>query len=185
VLKSSTTHLVLVLLLLLVAGTVFPGSREFCQHHAKDSLDGSQKALQLLHAPRLAAVPPQVLAHGVRNEKPITLTFDACSARKPSQYDERVTQVLLDTHTPATIFLGSKWMEEEPEQVKVPASRPEFALANHSCLHPHMTTLSEDRIAEELQRTHDMLYMLTGVQATLFRPPRVGRTMTGWLRSQR
>jgi peptidoglycan/xylan/chitin deacetylase (PgdA/CDA1 family) len=171
VVNSSNTRLIFLLLLPLVAGTVFTGDRAFGQRHAKDSLDGSEKALRLLRAPRLPAVPPQVIAHGVRNEKSIALTFDACSTREPGQYDGRVTQVLLDTHTPATIFLGGKWMQEEPEQVKVLASTPQFELANHTFHHPHMTTVSDDRIAEELQRTQDMLYTLTGRHATLFRPP--------------
>ncbi len=145
--------------------------RTGAQHITGDSLNASGDAYSLVHAPRLPAVPPQVIAHGIRNEKRIALTFDACSTRKPSQYDERVTRVLIDTQTPATIFLGGKWIEEEPEQVKILASEPQFELGNHTFLHPHMTKVSDDRIKEELQRTQDVLYALTGRRATLFRPP--------------
>lgn len=121
--------------------------------------------------PGLAPVAPQVISHGPRNEKKIALTFDACSTRRPGHYDERVTQVLMETHTPATIFLGGKWMEDEPEQTKFLASQPQFELGNHTFLHPHMTEMSDDRAREELQKTSDIMYRLTGRHPALFRPP--------------
>ena len=44
-------------------------------------------------------------------------------------------------------------------------------LANHTYLHPHLPRESDDRVREELRRTQDMLYTLTGRTATLFRAP--------------
>ncbi len=122
-------------------------------------------------APTLMPVEPEVLAHGLRGEKKIALTFDACSTRLPSHYDERVTKVLVETGTPATIFLGGKWMEDEPDQTRYLASLPQFELANHTYIHPHLTKESDVRIREELQKTQNVMYRLTGKQAHLFRPP--------------
>jgi peptidoglycan-N-acetylglucosamine deacetylase len=44
-------------------------------------------------------------------------------------------------------------------------------LANHTFLHPHLKSVSDERIREELAKTQAVLYTLTGRQATFFRPP--------------
>jgi len=126
---------------------------------------------KLQPAPPLKPVQPSVFSHGDRSRKEIALTFDACSTRKPSHYDERVTKVLLDTKTPATIFLGGKWMLDEPDHTRLLASSPQFELGNHTFLHPHLTEVSDERVREELRRTQDAMYSLTGRQPALFRPP--------------
>ncbi len=126
---------------------------------------------KLRSAPPLKPVQPVVFSHGDRSRKEIALTFDACSTRVPSHYDESVTKVLLETGTPATIFLGGKWMLDEPDHTKLLASSPQFELGNHTFLHPHLTEVSDERIREELRRTQDAMYNLTGRQPTLFRPP--------------
>jgi peptidoglycan/xylan/chitin deacetylase (PgdA/CDA1 family) len=122
-------------------------------------------------APPLRPFHQIVFSHGSRTIKEVALTFDACATRQPSGYDERVTQILLETQTPATIFLGGKWMEEHPEQTKLLESTPLFELGNHSYLHPHMREASDERIRKELCRTQDVMYAMTGRQPTLFRPP--------------
>jgi peptidoglycan/xylan/chitin deacetylase (PgdA/CDA1 family) len=136
-----------------------------------DSLTYAPPRMKLEQSPQLPPVPAVVIAHGSREMKKVALTFDACATRKPSHYDERVTKVLVDTKTPATIFLGGKWMEEEPEHTKYLASMPQFELGNHSFLHPHITKVSEKRMQEELHWTQEVMYTLTARQATLFRPP--------------
>jgi len=62
-------------------------------------------------------------------------------------------------------------MEEEREQTLDLASHPQFELANHTYLHPHLKTVSDERIREELEKTQAVLYTLTGRQARFFRPP--------------
>ncbi len=141
------------------------------QHHEVESLPYAPPSIRIISPPTLPPVTPEVVAHGSRQEKKIALTFDACSTRQPSHYDERVTQVLVDTKTPATIFLGGKWMEEEPEHTKYLASLPQFELGNHTFLHPHLTKVPDERLREELRWTQEVMYTLTGKQATLFRPP--------------
>ena len=122
-------------------------------------------------APPLPAVAPQVVKHGPRRKKRIALTFDACSTQGPSQFDERVIRALIDMQVPATLFLGGKWMEEHPDETQELAHHPQFELANHTYLHPHLPHESDERVREEFVRTQDMLYTLTGRRATLFRAP--------------
>lgn len=122
-------------------------------------------------APALPAVVPEVVRNGPRRKKRIALTFDACSTQGPSQLDERVIRVLIDMQVPATLFLGGKWMEEHPDETQELANYPQFELANHTYLHPHLPHESDERVHEELIRTQDMLYTLTGRRTTLFRAP--------------
>lgn len=120
---------------------------------------------------RFQPIDPVVIFHGPRDLKVIALTFDACPTAQPSRYDERITNILIETKTPATLFLGGKWMEEEPEHTRQLASHPQFELANHTYQHPHLNTMSDDSIRRELQRTQDVMDSLTGKRPTLFRPP--------------
>ncbi len=121
--------------------------------------------------PALPPVRPHVVSHGNLSEKKIALTFDACSTHAPSHYDERITKVLVETQTPATIFLGGKWMEDEPAQTKYLSSLPFIELENHTFFHPHLTKLSDEQIRNELHRTQEAMYTLIGRQPTLYRPP--------------
>ncbi len=116
-------------------------------------------------------VAPIPIQHGPRDVKRVALTFDACSTSRTSRYDERITRMLVEMKVPATIFLGGKWMEEHPDQTRYLASLPQFELANHSYLHPHMTKVKDKRAHDELKRTQDMMHALTGRRATLFRAP--------------
>ena len=137
---------------------------------AKSDLD--LKASVAPEPPPLALVAPEVVAHGPRNVKQIALTFDACSTRDISQYDQPVTDVLLKMNAKATIFLGGLWAKEEAAHVKQLAASPLFELGNHSYTHPHMAAMTDDaRIKQELTRTQAEVVALTGITPKLFRPP--------------
>lgn len=122
-------------------------------------------------APALAAVAPQVVRHGPRRKKKIALTFDACSTQGPSKFDAGVIRALISMQVPATLFLGGNWMEEHPDETIELARYPQFELANHTYLHPHLPRESDERVREELRRTQDMLYTLTGRTTKLYRAP--------------
>ena len=122
-------------------------------------------------APVLPAVASQVVRNGPRRKKKIALTFDACSTQSPSRFDEGVIRTLIDMKVPATLFLGGNWMEEHPDETIELARYPQFELANHTYLHPHLPRENDERVREELRRTQDLLYTLTGRAATLFRAP--------------
>jgi peptidoglycan/xylan/chitin deacetylase (PgdA/CDA1 family) len=114
---------------------------------------------------------PYFVTNGLRTEKKIALTFDACPTHRTSQYDKAITDVLVETQTPATMFLSGRWMQEHPKVTQSLAAIPIFELGNHSDTHPHMTTLNEDEMAKELSKTQNILFDLTRKEAFLFRPP--------------
>jgi len=119
----------------------------------------------------LDAIPPRVLNNGPRKRKWIALTFDACSTQSPGKFDDQVIRALIKLKVPATLFLGGQWMEEHPDETMELANYPQFELANHTYHHPHLTRESDVRVREEIQRTQDILFTLTGQTARLFRAP--------------
>jgi peptidoglycan/xylan/chitin deacetylase (PgdA/CDA1 family) len=140
---------------------------------AEDLLRYAARPFEIRLPPVLPALPARIVHHGPRNEPRLALTFDACATQSKSGYDERLIQVLIERHVPATLFLGGKWMAEHPEATRYLGSCDQFELANHSFLHPHMVGLSAERLRQELWRTQVILYSLTGRQAMLFRAPYV------------
>jgi peptidoglycan/xylan/chitin deacetylase (PgdA/CDA1 family) len=128
-------------------------------------------ALVVEHPAALAPVKPRVVFHGDRSRKRIALTFDACATKIASGYDEEVIRVLIETRTPATLFLGGKWMLEHPGETRRLAAIDLFELGNHSFLHPHMPRVPDALVRRELEWTQAVMYSLTGRQAALYRPP--------------
>jgi peptidoglycan/xylan/chitin deacetylase (PgdA/CDA1 family) len=122
--------------------------------------------------PRSYALSPieAVITNGSREQKKVALTFDACPAHDMT-VDWGVLNELIETKTPATLFLSGTWMEKFPEATKALAHVPGFELALHSYSHPHMTRLSKEAIAEQLEKNQTILKDLTGISATHFRPP--------------
>jgi peptidoglycan/xylan/chitin deacetylase (PgdA/CDA1 family) len=114
---------------------------------------------------------PFFISHGLRSEKNVALTFDACATIKISQYDSSIVRLLIETNTPATLFLSGKWMMEHQKETKQLAAVPFFEIGNHTNMHPHMTVLKESEMRQELEDTQAILQKLTGRQADLYRPP--------------
>jgi len=127
--------------------------------------------------PALKPLPPfrpvaaEVISHGEGAGRQVALTFDACSTLDRSFYDDRVTRVLVQTHTPATLFISGRWAETHLRQMSVLAQNPLFEIANHSYTHPHMTEVPPARQREELLWTQQILFSLTGRLPRFFRPP--------------
>ncbi len=113
----------------------------------------------------------QAVAHGPRNLKLVALTFDACSTRAHGEFDAGVIQTLVEEKVPATLFLGGKWMRDQPAAVRELARLPQFELGVHADQHPHMTRVPDARAREEFERVQHTIRTLTGRRATLFRPP--------------
>jgi len=122
-------------------------------------------------APPLSPVAPTLIKQGSGRRKVIALTFDACWKNKPSRYDATIIRILRETHTPATLLLGGRWMEAFPAQTRALALDPLFEIGNHSYSHPHMTRIPEAEARAEIQRTQDVPFGIAGRQGTLFRPP--------------
>ena len=113
----------------------------------------------------------QVLYHGSRNEKKIALTFDACPSSAHGGFDARIVQTLIDSGVPATFFLSGRWIVKHRNEAKKLSLVQGFELGNHSYSHPHCTTISDDRIKQELEKTESLLKSIAGTSPKLFRPP--------------
>jgi peptidoglycan-N-acetylglucosamine deacetylase len=129
--------------------------------------------LDLRAAPALPPVPPAVVSHGSRRERLVALTFDACATGKSSGFDAGIVDALVATRTPATLFLGGKWMLEHPEATRRLAAEGLFEIGNHGFLHRHLPQLDDEAVRHELSWTQTVMFSLTGRQGTLVRAPYV------------
>ncbi|HUJ27487.1 MAG TPA: polysaccharide deacetylase family protein [Myxococcales bacterium] len=127
--------------------------------------------LVLQPLPPITAVSPEVISRPESAVKRVALTFDACSTLDRSFYDDRVTRVLVQTKTPATLFISGRWAETHLRLMRVLSENPLFEIANHSYIHPHMTEMPPERQREELLWTQQILLSLTGKLPRFFRPP--------------
>jgi peptidoglycan/xylan/chitin deacetylase (PgdA/CDA1 family) len=148
-------------------------SGSFREPRPAEVLKYAPAPFELKSPPALPSTAPRVIQNGSRQERRIALTFDACATRAPSGYDEEVIRVLVESRTPATLFLGGKWMAEHPEPTRCLARLPQFELGNHSFLHPHLPRLADERVREEIGWTQIVMQSLAGRQALLYRAPYV------------
>ncbi len=100
-------------------------------------------------------------------DKKISISFDAA-------WGDRYTQGILDIldkyNVKSTFFLVEFWVDKYPDMVKKIDKRG-HDVGNHSSTHPHMSKLSKEQIAKELNQTGEKIYNLTGKKSYLFRPP--------------
>jgi len=122
-------------------------------------------------APALPPVEPGIVEHGDRRRAVVAVTFDACEGKTPSGFDHEVWQILNEKAAKATVFLGGKWMETNPEETRMLSESPLIEIGNHSYIHPDFRKISAHRMEEEIKRTQDIQWALTGEQGTLFRFP--------------
>lgn len=114
----------------------------------------------------------KLISHGDRARPYVALTFDACqSPNQLAGYDETIINILAETRTPATLFLGGLWMQRHPAQTRALAANPLFELGNHSWSHADFARLNPEEMSAEILRTQQLMTTLTGRRATLFRFP--------------
>jgi peptidoglycan/xylan/chitin deacetylase (PgdA/CDA1 family) len=78
---------------------------------------------------------------------------------------------LIETRTPATIFLGGKWARDVARALRPLASDSLVEFGNHAYMHPHLLTLSDDSIRGELRRAQRAITRAVGKKPLLFRAP--------------
>ena len=100
-------------------------------------------------------------------EKKIAITFDA------SWGDDRTEDILktLDKYNAkATFFVVGAWIDQYPAMLKK-LNEKGHEVGNHSNKHPIMTTISKEKMIEEIAATDAKIMSITGKQTTLFRCP--------------
>jgi len=100
-------------------------------------------------------------------EKKLSISFDAAWGRANT---EGILDILDQYDAKTTFFLVGFWAEKHPDLVAEIVARG-HEIGNHSATHPHMNSLSEGQIREELRRCSDLVAAITGTPTTLFRPP--------------
>ncbi|KXG73651.1 polysaccharide deacetylase family protein [Thermotalea metallivorans] len=100
-------------------------------------------------------------------EKKIAISFDAAWG---DQYTDGILDILDKYNVKTTFFLVGFWVDKYPDAVKKIHDRG-HDVENHSNTHPHMSKLSAEQIANELNITSDKIEKITGKRPTLFRPP--------------
>lgn len=104
----------------------------------------------------------------VQTDKPqVSVSFDAAWGADDT---DELLRILKENDVKATFFLCGYWVEKYPEEVKKIAAEG-HDLGNHSATHPHMSRISSEEIAQELQKCHENVKKLTRVEMELFRPP--------------
>lgn len=106
---------------------------------------------------------------GDPTKKEIYLTFDN---GYENGYTIKVLDVLKKEKVPAAFFITGHYLKSAPDLVKRMANEGHI-IGNHSWHHPDMTTISNEKIAEELEMVRAETERLTGIKdMTYLRPPR-------------
>ena len=108
---------------------------------------------------------------GLKTRKEVALSFDACPTGSKNEFSTAIANILLETKTPATIFLSGRWVEHDSAATRLLASDSLIELGNHSYTHPHLTRMSLGKMKQELERTQKIINDLTGQRPFLFRAP--------------
>jgi len=118
-----------------------------------------------------AAEAGLIIEHGPRHVQQVALTFDACPTSLPDEYDEDVVKVLLRENVAATIFMSGKWVDKNQDKARFLAAQPQFEIAAHTYLHPHLPVQDDARILREMKRTQAIIKKVTGKVPRYYRPP--------------
>jgi peptidoglycan-N-acetylmuramic acid deacetylase len=106
---------------------------------------------------------------GDTSRKVIYLTFD-------NGYENGFTARILDTlkekQVPAAFFVTGHYIKDQPELLKRMQAEGHI-VGNHSWSHPDMTTISDSKIKEELDKVKTQASLVTEQQDMIYlRPPR-------------
>lgn len=106
---------------------------------------------------------------GDTSRKELFLTFD-------NGYENGYTAPILDIlkakKVPAIFFVTGHYVKDQPELLKRMIAEGHL-IGNHSWSHPDMTTISDERIRDELERVKQESAKVTGRQEMKYlRPPR-------------
>lgn len=106
---------------------------------------------------------------GDTSQKELYLTFD-------NGYENGFTPAILDTllsrHVPAIFFVTGHYVKDKPELLKRMVAEGHL-IGNHSWSHPDMSTISNEKIKDELAKVKDAVTEVTGQKEMKYlRPPR-------------
>ncbi len=114
-----------------------------------------------------ALYPGKIFSKGSAHCPNIALTFDDAP-------DALFTPILLDLlknyQVPATFFLDGECVLKNAPIIQR-MLKEGHTIANHTYDHQNLTTLAPAAVREELLKTEQAIYEITGLKTALFRPP--------------
>lgn len=110
----------------------------------------------------------QVPIYNVQTEqKKVALTFDAAWG---SDKTSKIIEILKENELEATFFLVGFWVEANGDKVKE-IDQAGFDIGTHSNTHPKMSTLSQEKMHEELSTSINLITNITNKPVRFFRAP--------------
>ncbi len=100
-------------------------------------------------------------------EKKLAISFDAAWG---CERTEKILDVLRKYNVQATFFLTNIWLDDYPDMAKKIADAG-HEIAMHSVTHPHMSQISREEVARELDGNYQRIVEVTGYTPQLFRFP--------------
>ncbi len=104
---------------------------------------------------------------GNSHKKMVTLIINVAWG---NEYIPSILATLKKYSVTATFFIEGKWAKNYPNVVKMIVDAG-HEIGNHSYNHPDMSTLSNQKIAEEIRKTNDVLEATTNQKISWFAPP--------------
>jgi peptidoglycan-N-acetylglucosamine deacetylase len=104
---------------------------------------------------------------GPSDAREIALTFD--DGPNPP-YTDRILDVLRAEHVQATFFVVGRAAVAYPATLRR-IVREGHSIGNHTWDHSHLLVQSQETVGDELKRTDDAIYRITGIRTWLMRPP--------------
>ncbi len=101
------------------------------------------------------------------DEAKVALTFDAAWGADKTT---KIMDTLDEYGVKGTFFLVGFWIDEHPKLVKEIDNRG-FLIGNHSAYHPHLNSLSAEKVKDELESVNIKLKELIGKDTKYFRAP--------------
>ncbi|MFZ2539146.1 MAG: polysaccharide deacetylase family protein [Oscillospiraceae bacterium] len=115
-----------------------------------------------------ATIPKKLPIYAVNTEeKKIALTLDCA-------WENSDTQTLIElfekNSIKATFFMTGDFCERYPDDVKLIYAKG-HAIENHSYNHPHVASISAEKLLEDTNKCDEIIMNLTGKKPTLYRAP--------------
>lgn len=86
------------------------------------------------------------------------------------EYVGQMLDILKETETKATFFLGGIWATKN-EDLVLRMAKEGHELANHAYSHKDCDKMTNENVKEEIKTTHDIVKSFTGQDMKLFMPP--------------
>ena len=101
------------------------------------------------------------------SDKTISISFDAAWGNEDTQ---TLIDILGRYNIKATFFVVGQWVDKYPESV-LALHKAGHEIMNHSSTHPHMSKLTAEQQASEIETCNSKIEAITGIRPTLLRAP--------------